>query len=113
ALPKSSSRKKSGKSDASSESAEAEAAAGQDSAEREQIHARSVTLSSERHGLIAKLDLVEVDGQTATPVDYKRGSPRKLEDGSLAGWDPERVQLCAQALVLRENGYHCDEGVLY
>ena len=49
----------------------------------------------------------------ATPVDYKRGSPKKLEDGSLGAWDPERVQLCVQALVLRENGFNCDEGVLF
>ena len=81
--------------------------------EREIIHARSVTLSSDRYGVLAKLDLVESDGTTATPVDYKRGSPRKLEDGSLGAWDPERVQLCVQALVLRENGFECDEGVLF
>ena len=81
--------------------------------EREIIHARSVTLSSDRYGVLAKLDLVESDGTTATPVDYKRGSPKKLEDGSLGAWDPERVQLCVQALVLRENGFECDEGVLF
>ena len=81
--------------------------------EREIIHARSVTLSSDRYGVLAKLDLVESDGTTATPVDYKRGSPKKLEDGSLGAWDPERVQLCVQAMVLRENGFECDEGVLF
>ena len=84
-----------------------------DIVERESIHARSVSLASDRHGLIAKLDLVESDGLLATPVDYKRGSPKKLDDGTLGAWDPERVQLCVQALVLRENGYTCDEGVLY
>jgi len=84
-----------------------------DQAEREVIHARSVTLSSERYGILAKLDLVESDGMNATPVDYKRGSPKKLEDGSLGAWDPERIQICVQALVLRENGFGCDEGVLF
>lgn len=79
----------------------------------EKFHARSVTLSSERHGLLAKLDLVETDGDRATPVDYKRGSPRQMADGSIAAWDPERVQLCVQALVLRENGFQCDEGIIY
>lgn len=79
----------------------------------EKIHARSVTLSSEHFGIIAKLDLVEAHGDRATPVDYKKGSPKKGDDGSLSAWDPERVQLCAQALVLRENGYQCDEGVIY
>jgi CRISPR-associated protein Cas1 len=28
-------------------------------------------------------------------------------------YEPERVQLCAQGLVLRENGFDCDEGVIY
>jgi len=77
------------------------------------IHARSVTLSSSHFGIIAKMDLVEATGDLATPVDYKRGSPKTADDGSLTAWDPERVQVCAQALVLRENGYRCDEAVIY
>jgi CRISPR-associated protein Cas1 len=82
--------------------------------EEDTLHARSVQLSSETHGLIAKIDLVETDGKTATPVDYKRGSPRKnLETGQPEAWDPERVQIAVQALVLRDNGYTCDEGVIY
>ena len=84
-----------------------------DSEQKEIIHARSVTLSSEQYGILAKLDLVESDGMNATPVDYKRGSPKKLDDGSLGAWDPERIQICVQALVLRENGFGCDEGVLF
>ena len=81
--------------------------------DRERIHARSVTLSSDSFGVIAKMDLIEVQGNQATPVDYKRGAPRKLPDGTLDAWDPERVQLCVQALVLRENGYECSEGVIF
>lgn len=77
------------------------------------IHARSVTLSSDRLGVMAKLDLVETDGQMATPVDYKRGSPKKNEDGTLDAWEPEKIQLCVQALVLKDNGYQCDEGILF
>ncbi len=34
--------------------------------------ARSVTLSSETLGIVAKIDLVESLGKHATPVDYKR-----------------------------------------
>jgi CRISPR-associated protein Cas1 len=79
----------------------------------ERIHARSVTLSSDALGIIAKMDLIEVQGNVATPVDYKRGAPRKMPDGSLEAWDPERVQLCVQALVLRENGYECSEGIIF
>lgn len=77
------------------------------------IHARSVTLSSESLGVIAKLDLAEATGNVVTPVDYKRGRPKRLADGTLAAWDPERVQIALQVLVLRDNGYQSDEGVLY
>jgi len=102
----------SGGGQAASRQAGGEAPSG-DAEEPATIHARSVTLSSEKYGLIAKLDLVEAQGNRATPVDYKRGSPKKLEDGSLGAWEPEQVQLCAQALVLREHGYQCDEGILF
>src|SRR6266550_750304 len=78
-----------------------------------EIHARSVTLSSERLRVIAKMDLVELSGDTATPVDYKHGSPREGADGELALWPTDRAQLAVQAIVLRENGYRCDEGVVY
>ena len=76
----------------------------------DKIHARSIMLSSDSEGLIAKLDLVELEGSTATPVDYKRGKAPDIPEGA---YEPERVQLCAQGLILRDNGYQCDEGVLY
>jgi len=82
-------------------------------ADDQKIHSRSVTLSSEEHRLIAKLDLIEGEGEAAIPVDYKRGSPRKLEDGSLGLWDSDRAQLAVQALVLRANGYRCNEAVAF
>ena len=78
--------------------------------ESPKLHARSVTLSSERLGLIAKLDLIESDGGRVTPVDYKRGKRPHVGSGA---HEPERVQLCAQGLLLREHGYDCVEGVLY
>jgi CRISPR-associated protein Cas1 len=78
----------------------------------EKIHARSVTLSSERLRLIAKLDLVEAEGTAATPVDYKHGAPREGKDG-IEMWPADRVQIALQAIVLRENGYNCDEAVVF
>lgn len=74
------------------------------------LHARSITLSSARLGLIAKLDLLELEGNQATPVDYKRGSIPKIPEGA---YEPERVQVCAQGLLLREAGFQSDEGVIY
>lgn len=74
------------------------------------IHSRSLTLSAPGEGLLAKLDLLELDGTVATPVDYKRG---KIPDVPEGAYEPERVQLCAQGLILRENGFESREGVLY
>ena len=74
---------------------------------------RSVTLSSDKSGVIAKMDLIETDGQTVVPVDYKRGRPRVHNDGSLDLWDTDRAQLAVQALVLRENGYTCNEAIVF
>jgi CRISPR-associated protein Cas1 len=76
----------------------------------ETLHARSLLLSAPAEGLIARLDLLELDGPSATPVDYKRG---RVPDVPEKAWEPERVQLCAQGLILRENGYTSDSGVLY
>jgi CRISPR-associated protein Cas1 len=76
----------------------------------EHIHARSVTLSSERLGLIAKLDLIEAEGGAVQPVDYKRGRRPHVPAGA---YEPELVQLCVQGLILEDNGYHCTEGALY
>ncbi len=78
--------------------------------EGERIHARSITLSSNRLGLIAKMDLVEGEGSAVVPVDYKRGKRPHVPRGA---YDPERVQLCVQGLILEEHGYSCSEGVLY
>ncbi len=79
--------------------------------EFQHIHARSVSLSSERLRLIAKMDLVEGEGLVVTPVDYKRGKrPHKAASGV---YEPEQVQICAQGLLLEEHGYSCNEGVVY
>lgn len=83
---------------------------GADGGEREKLHARSITLSSGRLGLIAKLDLIEGEGTRVTPVDYKRGKRPHVAQGA---YDPERVQLCVQGMILAEHGYECDEGVIY
>jgi CRISP-associated protein Cas1 len=76
----------------------------------ERLHARSVTLSSDRLGLIARLDLIEIEDGAVVPVDYKRGRRPHVAAG---GYDPERVQLCVQGLILEDNGYRCGEGALY
>ncbi len=103
---------------------------------------RSVSLGSDRLSLTAKLDLVATASRSsadrvgshtdlfslaqsdasdstppesdcldeAVPVETKRG---RVPDTPERCYEPERVQLMAQGLLLREHGYHCDHGVLY
>lgn len=70
----------------------------------------AISLSSEELGLIAKVDVLEPRGDTVVPIEYKRGAPRT---GPYPLWEPEAVQLCAQALLLREAGYRVDEAEVY
>jgi len=72
---------------------------------------RSVTLSGTGIGAIARIDLVEMtQGNLVVPVDYKRG---RLPEGNREPWEPEKVQLCVQGLILRENGFKSNYGILY
>jgi len=76
----------------------------------EKIHARSVHLSSERLGLTARIDMVEGGPDGVQPVDYKKG---KRPHAAAGAHDPERVQVCAQGLLLREHGFNAAYGYLY
>jgi N-dimethylarginine dimethylaminohydrolase len=58
-----------------------------------------------RLGLIARLDLIEGADGLVVPVDYKRGKRPHVARGA---YDPERVQLCAQGMILEEHGYQCE-----
>jgi CRISPR-associated protein Cas1 len=89
-------------------------------AEPETIHSRSVQMGSDRLGIVAKMDLVESKAEKADlltalevcPVDYKAGAPKEGEDANEL-WDTDKMQLGLQALILRDNGYTCNEGVIY
>ena len=70
---------------------------------------RSLWLSSERLRLTARLDLLEGDGRAAVPIDFKRGRP--TPEGT--AWPADAVQLCAQALLLREHGHRCEQGAIW
>jgi CRISPR-associated protein Cas1 len=73
--------------------------------------ARTLWLSSERLGITAKIDVVEGDAEgRVVPIEYKRGKAPDLPEGAYL---PERAQLCAQVLLLRDHGYRCDEAAIY
>ncbi len=106
------------KAKAAEKSAEEDEGEGKPAPDGEEIHSRSVMLGSERLGVVAKMDLVEATLDEAgsvtgvCPVDYKVGSPREGEDGREL-WDTDRMQLGLQCLVLRDNGYACNAGIIY
>jgi len=91
---------------------------------------RSLALTSERLGLTATLDLTEIDGNVAIPVEYRKGRPRRNGSGEVAeavdelmeeprllpgpeAWPTDRVQLGLQVLLLEDAGYMVPEAYLY
>ena len=89
---------------------------------------RSLTLTSEALGLTATLDLAEIDGTTASPVEYRKGrSKRPFGSDATADelmepplllpgpqpWPTDRAQIGLQVLLLEEAGYSVPEAWLY
>lgn len=74
------------------------------------VATRSLTLSSERIGVIAKIDVAEARDGVVTPIDYKRGKRPHVARGA---YEPERVQVCLQAMLLEEHGYRVEEGAIW
>ncbi len=72
--------------------------------------AKSITLSSERLGVIANIDVVEVTEGIVMPIDFKRGKRPHIPAGA---YEPERVQVCIQAMILEDNGYKVEQGALW
>ncbi len=72
--------------------------------------ARGVTMSSQRLGIIAKMDVVDLEDGVAMPVDFKKGKRPHVAAGA---YEPERVQVCAQAMILEDNGYRVEQGALW
>ena len=81
-----------------------------ESSTADKIVSRSITLASAALGVIAKLDIAEAEDGVVTPVDYKRGRRPHIAQGV---YEPERIQVCLQALLIEEHGYRVEEGVIY
>ena len=81
-----------------------------EAATADKIVSRSMTLSSESLGVIAKLDVAEAEDGIVTPIDYKRGKRPHVAQGA---YEPERIQVCLQGLLLKEHGYRVEEGAIY
>ena len=81
------------------------------------ISVRSLVLTSEERKLTATLDLAEIEGKRACPVEYRKGKPCHYQEGIAleppVPWPTDRVQLSLQTLLLREAGYEAPTGLLY
>ena len=74
------------------------------------VHSRSVMLSDENLGMVAKIDILETDGNAVVPIEYKKSLMPDIP-GNV--YDSTMVQVCAQGLLLRANGYECNYGMVY
>lgn len=74
------------------------------------VHAREISLIGPKAGIACRIDLLVGDGKTVIPIEYKRGKSPEIPDGA---YEPEQVQVCAEGLVLRENGFECEEGKIF
>ncbi|MCI0642262.1 MAG: CRISPR-associated endonuclease Cas1 [Gemmataceae bacterium] len=88
---------------------------------------RKLTLTSSRLGLTATLDLAEIVDQTAVPVEYRKGRPKRVfldspseeddDDTQLTPrrepWPTDRAQVGLQVILLEEAGYSVPEAILY
>lgn len=89
---------------------------------------RSLALTSQRLGLTATLDLAEIEGTRAAPVEYRKGRPKRSgQDGQPTDdmmeeprllpapepWPTDRVQVGLQVLLLEEAGYTVPEAFIY
>lgn len=89
---------------------------------------RSLALTSTSLRLTATLDLAQISGRNAVPVEYRKGRPRYVAitvtsndsdepaDAVLSRpepWPTDRVQVGLQAILLEEAGYTVTEAVLY
>jgi CRISP-associated protein Cas1 len=74
------------------------------------IHHRSVMMSSEKLGIITVIDLMEEQDGEFSPIEYKHGPEPDLPERA---WNNDLVQLCAQWLILKDNGYSTSCGYMF
>jgi CRISPR-associated endonuclease Cas1/CRISPR-associated protein Cas4 len=88
---------------------------------------RSLTLTSAELALTATLDLAEISGNIAVPVEYRKGRPRRVREdingdenelgqavrNDVEPWPTDRIHVGLQVLLLEHAGYEVPRAVLY
>ena len=82
-----------------------------DLAERASL--RSVALHSDALGLTGVVDLIEDTGNGRELLDYKRGAPRRDDNGDPVPKENDAAQVAAYALMLREEGIEVARAAIY
>ncbi len=76
--------------------------------EDKNIRARGITLSSDKLGIISKMDIVDGENGEVSPLELKKGdSP---DEGV---WEADLVQIGSQMIILRDNDLECHKGYVY
>ncbi len=81
----------------------------------------SLHLGDDHLNIVGKLDTVALENDQWVPVEGKHssapdgGQSFRVESYDLQGtaWPNDQIQLCAQGILLRRNGYSTDFGYLY
>src|SRR3989304_8751893 len=81
-------------------------------------HVRSLTLTCAELALTATLDLAEISGKLAVPIEYRKGRPQrvygtndsKVTNGSVSlyeiePWPTDRVHLGLHVILLERAGH--------
>jgi CRISPR-associated protein Cas1 len=89
-------------------------------------HVRSLTLTNPRLALTATLDLAEISGNSAVPVEHRKGRPHhlyanvaldrgngSLTDSGVEPWPTDRIHVGLQVLLLEDAGYEVPRAILY
>lgn len=81
-----------------------------DAGDLEDVEVASLSLSSVRLGVTARIDRVQRREGETVPVETKHGRPRR---GTTPVWPPELAQLAVQTLLLREHGHTVPHAEVY
>jgi len=88
-------------------------------------HVRSLTLTCPELALTATLDLAEISGNVAVPIEYRKGRPQRvygMEESGTSGcnmpyelepWPTDRIHVGLQAILLEHAGYNVPRAILY
>lgn len=89
----------------------------------DQLFSKTLHLSSQKLNITGKLDAIEIDNtkNNWAPVESKHSAgPENTNEFIISewkllpsAWPNDQIQLCAQGLLLRENGINSDFGHIY